>query len=112
MILLGRFNAQGLGDPSNWHCLVRTGDVEYIKVVMVGGVVVGALLVGDTDMEEVWCDEDHGATFWFMYLYRCWKVLLQAALTLATYKLVYWIQKSTWKITLTNRCATMPPAVW
>ena len=33
--------------------LVRvTRGVEYIKIVLLGGRVVGALLIGDTDLEE------------------------------------------------------------
>ena len=33
------------------HYRVTPG-VEYIKVVVVGGVVKGAVLIGDTDLEE------------------------------------------------------------
>ncbi len=80
-ILLGAFNGQGLGEAwervvrggrvkgeegvggrggasvgSPWgkvHLLLRvTPGVEFVQVVVVGGRVVGALLIGDTDLEE------------------------------------------------------------
>ncbi|XP_036005083.1 pyridine nucleotide-disulfide oxidoreductase domain-containing protein 1 isoform X2 [Fundulus heteroclitus] len=51
VVLLGKFNAQGLG--SNHELLVRcTKGQEYIKVVLSGGRMVGAVLIGETDLEE------------------------------------------------------------
>lgn len=51
IVLLGRFNGQGLG--SNYEALVRvTKDQEYIKLVLVGGRLKGALLIGETGLEE------------------------------------------------------------
>lgn len=51
MVLLGKFNAQGLG--SDHELLVRcTKGLEYVKVVLSRGRMVGAVLIGDTDLEE------------------------------------------------------------
>ncbi|XP_062863038.1 pyridine nucleotide-disulfide oxidoreductase domain-containing protein 1 [Trichomycterus rosablanca] len=51
VVLLGKFNAQGLG--LDHELLVRcTKGLEYVKVVMSGGRMVGAVLIGDTDLEE------------------------------------------------------------
>uniref|UniRef100_UPI00358F0E13 pyridine nucleotide-disulfide oxidoreductase domain-containing protein 1 n=1 Tax=Myxine glutinosa TaxID=7769 RepID=UPI00358F0E13 len=51
VVLLGRYNGQGLG--SDCELLLRcTPGVEYVKLVMQCGRVVGALFVGDTDLEE------------------------------------------------------------
>ncbi|KAG8534592.1 hypothetical protein GDO81_019058, partial [Engystomops pustulosus] len=51
VILLGKYNAQGLG-PDH-HLLLRcTRGHEYVKVVMQGGRMMGAVLIGDTDLEE------------------------------------------------------------
>ena len=81
MVLLGRYNAQGLGD--NYEVLLRVtpgsdsfglwfmrsrsvqrcssalcnvqctrAGVEYIKCVVSGGRMVGALLLGETGLEE------------------------------------------------------------
>ncbi|XP_072311126.1 pyridine nucleotide-disulfide oxidoreductase domain-containing protein 1 [Eucyclogobius newberryi] len=51
VVLLGKFNAQGLG--LNHELLVRcTKGQEYVKVVLSGGRMVGAVLIGDTDLEE------------------------------------------------------------
>uniref|UniRef100_A0A3B3TSM6 Pyridine nucleotide-disulfide oxidoreductase domain-containing protein 1 n=1 Tax=Poecilia latipinna TaxID=48699 RepID=A0A3B3TSM6_9TELE len=51
VVLLGKFNAQGLG--SNHELLVRcTKGQEYVKVVLSGGRMVGAVLIGETDLEE------------------------------------------------------------
>ena len=51
IVLLGRFNGQGLG--KEYEALVRvTKDKEYIKLVLVGGRLKGALLVGETGLEE------------------------------------------------------------
>ncbi|XP_071450499.1 pyridine nucleotide-disulfide oxidoreductase domain-containing protein 1 [Hetaerina americana] len=50
-ILLGQFNGQGLG--GEYEVVVRVGGGEYIKVI-VGrdGCMAGAVLVGETDLEE------------------------------------------------------------
>lgn len=51
VVLLGKFNAQGLG--LDHELLVRcTKGLEYVKVVLSQGRMVGAILVGDTDLEE------------------------------------------------------------
>lgn len=51
VVLLGKFNAQGLG-PDH-ELLVRcTKGQEYVKVVLSGGKMVGAVLIGETDLEE------------------------------------------------------------
>lgn len=51
VVLLGKFNGQGLG-PDH-ELLVRcTKGVEYVKVVLSGGRMVGAVLIGETDLEE------------------------------------------------------------
>ncbi|XP_063404824.1 pyridine nucleotide-disulfide oxidoreductase domain-containing protein 1-like isoform X3 [Mytilus trossulus] len=51
VILLGRFNAQGLGN--DYELLLRvTKDLEYIKVVLQNGRLQGAILIGETDLEE------------------------------------------------------------
>ncbi|XP_046398394.1 pyridine nucleotide-disulfide oxidoreductase domain-containing protein 1 [Ischnura elegans] len=50
-ILLGLFNGQGLG--KEYEVVVRVGGGEYVKVI-VGrdGRMAGAVLIGDTDLEE------------------------------------------------------------
>ncbi|XP_051546842.1 pyridine nucleotide-disulfide oxidoreductase domain-containing protein 1 [Myxocyprinus asiaticus] len=51
VVLLGKFNAQGLGQ--DYELLVRcTKGQEYVKVVLTGGRMMGAVLIGDTDLEE------------------------------------------------------------
>ncbi|KAG0717018.1 Pyridine nucleotide-disulfide oxidoreductase domain-containing protein 1 [Chionoecetes opilio] len=51
VILLGLFNGQGL--DGKYEILLRyTQGVEYIKCVMVEGRMQGAVLIGETDMEE------------------------------------------------------------
>lgn len=51
VVLLGRFNGQGLG--TNYEVLIRTTpNLEYIKYVLVDGKVVGAILIGETGLEE------------------------------------------------------------
>ena len=51
LCLLGTYNAQGLG--SDYELLVRyTPGVEYVKVVLQNGKMMGALLLGETDLEE------------------------------------------------------------
>ncbi|GAB6020145.1 Pyridine nucleotide-disulfide oxidoreductase domain-containing protein 1 [Chamberlinius hualienensis] len=50
-VLLGLYNGQSLG--SDYELLLRmTKGVEYIKVVMRNGRMQGAVLIGDTDLEE------------------------------------------------------------
>lgn len=51
VILLGKYNAQGLG--SDHELLLRvTKDEEYVKVVLQDGRMQGAVLIGETDLEE------------------------------------------------------------
>ncbi|XP_026182602.1 pyridine nucleotide-disulfide oxidoreductase domain-containing protein 1 isoform X1 [Mastacembelus armatus] len=51
VVLLGKFNGQGLG-PDH-ELLVRcTKGQEYVKAVLSGGKMVGAVLIGETDLEE------------------------------------------------------------
>lgn len=51
LVLLGRFNGQGLDD--DYELLFRiTPDKEYIKFVLKNGRLVGALLIGETGLEE------------------------------------------------------------
>ena len=51
VVLLGRYNAQGL-DREGVELLVRRDPDAYLKLVLANGRVQGALLVGDTDLEE------------------------------------------------------------
>ncbi|XP_062620170.1 pyridine nucleotide-disulfide oxidoreductase domain-containing protein 1-like [Saccostrea cucullata] len=51
VILLGKFNAQGLG--RDYEILLRvTKGLEYVKVVLRNGRMEGAILIGETDLEE------------------------------------------------------------
>ncbi|KAM3926685.1 pyridine nucleotide-disulfide oxidoreductase domain-containing protein 1 isoform 2-T2 [Leptodactylus fuscus] len=51
VILLGKYNGQGLG--GDHELLLRcTKGQEYVKVVLQGGRMMGAVLIGDTDLEE------------------------------------------------------------
>lgn len=51
VVLLGKFNAQGLG--RDHELLIRcTKGQEYVKVVLSEGRMVGAVLIGETDLEE------------------------------------------------------------
>ncbi|XP_016875465.1 pyridine nucleotide-disulfide oxidoreductase domain-containing protein 1 isoform X3 [Homo sapiens] len=51
VVLLGKYNAQGLG--SDHELMLRcTKGREYIKVVMQNGRMMGAVLIGETDLEE------------------------------------------------------------
>ncbi|XP_062990869.1 pyridine nucleotide-disulfide oxidoreductase domain-containing protein 1 [Elgaria multicarinata webbii] len=51
VVLLGKYNAQGLG--SDHELMLRcTKGLEYIKVVMQNGRMLGAVLIGETDLEE------------------------------------------------------------
>lgn len=51
LVLLGKYNGQGLG--TNYEVLLRmTKDKEYIKYVLVDGKLQGAILIGETGLEE------------------------------------------------------------
>nr|XP_021407730.1 pyridine nucleotide-disulfide oxidoreductase domain-containing protein 1 isoform X2 [Lonchura striata domestica] len=51
VVVLGRYNAQGLG--SDHELILRcTKGHEYVKVVMQNGRMMGAVLIGETDLEE------------------------------------------------------------
>ena len=51
VVLLGKYNAQGLG--SNHELLLRcTKGQEYIKAVLQNGRMMGAVLIGETHLEE------------------------------------------------------------
>nr|XP_004664474.2 pyridine nucleotide-disulfide oxidoreductase domain-containing protein 1 isoform X1 [Jaculus jaculus] len=51
VVLLGKYNAQGLG--SEHELMLRcTRGQEYVKVVMQNGRMAGAVLIGETDLEE------------------------------------------------------------
>lgn len=52
VVLLGKFNCQDL-DPDKCELVVRvTPSKEYVKVVLYEGRLFGAVLVGETDLEE------------------------------------------------------------
>jgi NAD(P)H-nitrite reductase large subunit len=52
VVLLGLYNNQGL-DNNNYELLLRvTQGHEYIKIVLHNGRIIGALLIGNTDLEE------------------------------------------------------------
>ncbi|KAF9408780.1 hypothetical protein HW555_011655, partial [Spodoptera exigua] len=52
VILLGKYNAQGLGN--DYEILLRmTPNHEYIKLVLQNGKLQGAILIGETDLEEM-----------------------------------------------------------
>ncbi|PZC75666.1 hypothetical protein B5X24_HaOG205773 [Helicoverpa armigera] len=52
VILLGKYNAQGLG--TDYEILLRmTPNKEYIKLVLQNGKLQGAILIGETDLEEM-----------------------------------------------------------
>lgn len=51
MVLLGLYNGQKLG--TDYEIIVRVSErSEYVKVVMQEGRMQGAILIGDTDLEE------------------------------------------------------------
>lgn len=51
VVLLGRYNGQGLG--TEYEAVVRvTKEKEYIKLILVGGRLKGAILIGETGLEE------------------------------------------------------------
>ncbi|CAG5009751.1 unnamed protein product [Parnassius apollo] len=52
VVLLGKYNGQGLGN--DYEILLRTTpNVEYIKFVLQNGRLQGAILIGETDLEEM-----------------------------------------------------------
>ncbi|KAJ0179236.1 hypothetical protein K1T71_004948 [Dendrolimus kikuchii] len=52
VILLGKYNGQGLGN--DYEILLRTTPrYEYIKFVLQNGKLQGAILIGETDLEEM-----------------------------------------------------------
>uniref|UniRef100_A0A8D1XJH2 Pyridine nucleotide-disulfide oxidoreductase domain-containing protein 1 n=1 Tax=Sus scrofa TaxID=9823 RepID=A0A8D1XJH2_PIG len=51
VVLLGKYNAQGLG-PDHELLLRCTKGQEYIKAVLQNGRMMGAVLIGETDLEE------------------------------------------------------------
>lgn len=52
VILLGKYNGQGLG--TDYEILLRTTpNQEYIKFVLKDGRLHGAILIGETDLEEM-----------------------------------------------------------
>ncbi|XP_013928623.1 PREDICTED: pyridine nucleotide-disulfide oxidoreductase domain-containing protein 1 [Thamnophis sirtalis] len=51
VVLLGKYNAQGLGLDHELMLRCTKGQ-EYIKVVMQNGRMLGAVLIGETDLEE------------------------------------------------------------
>ncbi len=54
VVLLGRYNGQGLNtSDSAFRELVRsTAGQQYVKAVLYDGRLQGAVLIGDTDLEE------------------------------------------------------------
>ncbi|KAM4820401.1 pyridine nucleotide-disulfide oxidoreductase domain-containing protein 1 [Thomomys bottae] len=51
VVLLGKYNAQGLG--ADHELMLRcTRGLEYVKAVVQNGRMVGAVLIGETDLEE------------------------------------------------------------
>lgn len=52
IVLLGKYNGQGLG--TDYEILLRTTPkLEYIKFVLQNGKLQGAILIGETDLEEM-----------------------------------------------------------
>ncbi|XP_042690866.1 pyridine nucleotide-disulfide oxidoreductase domain-containing protein 1 [Centrocercus urophasianus] len=51
VVVLGKFNAQGLGLDHELMLRCTKGQ-EYVKVVMQNGRMMGAVLIGETDLEE------------------------------------------------------------
>ncbi|KAM8978281.1 pyridine nucleotide-disulfide oxidoreductase domain-containing protein 1 isoform 1-T1 [Sarcophilus harrisii] len=51
VVLLGKYNAQGLGLDHELMLRCTKGQ-EYVKVVMQNGRMMGAILIGETDLEE------------------------------------------------------------
>jgi hypothetical protein len=51
VILLGRFNAQGL-QPNSYEILMRViPGQQYVKCILLNGKMVGSVLIGETDLE-------------------------------------------------------------
>lgn len=50
-MVLGKYNAQGLGLDHELMLRCTKGQ-EYVKVVMQNGRMMGAVLIGETDLEE------------------------------------------------------------
>ncbi|XP_072035637.1 pyridine nucleotide-disulfide oxidoreductase domain-containing protein 1-like isoform X2 [Amphiura filiformis] len=51
VVLLGKYNAQDLGNE--YEILLRVSDDrEFVKVILCNGKMYGAILIGDTDLEE------------------------------------------------------------
>ena len=52
VVLLGLYNGQTLG--KNYEVLLRiTKDQEYVKIILQDGKMQGAVLIGETDLEEM-----------------------------------------------------------
>ena len=51
VILLGLYNGQGLGNDYKMLLRIKEGE-SYVKVITKNGRVKGALLIGETDLEE------------------------------------------------------------
>ena len=52
-VLIGRYNAQGLEEEEDYHVILRTTPgVEYIKLVVANDRIRGAVMIGETDLEE------------------------------------------------------------
>ncbi|KAK3801648.1 hypothetical protein RRG08_033835 [Elysia crispata] len=51
VVLLGKFNGQSLGNDYEVLLRVTKGE-EYVKVILQNGRLVGAVLIGETDLEE------------------------------------------------------------
>lgn len=52
VVLLGKYNGQGLG--TDYEILLRTTpNLEYVKFVLQNGRLQGAILIGETDLEEM-----------------------------------------------------------
>lgn len=52
VVLLGLYNGQTLGN--NYEILLRiTKDEEYVKIILQDGKMQGAVLIGETDLEEM-----------------------------------------------------------
>lgn len=51
VVLLGKFNGQGLGN--DYEAIIRvTKDTEYIKLIVSNGKLQGAVMIGETGLEE------------------------------------------------------------
>ena len=52
VVLLGKYNAQGLRNDEYEILLRVSQDREFVKVILCNGRMHGAILIGDTDLEE------------------------------------------------------------